>query len=92
MAGRHKTYKVELDETERRALERVVSAHRSGQAEVQRARVVLTCAEHTEWSDEQVADVVGCSEALVRKWRKRWHETKSVKDAVRPGRPRVFSP
>lgn len=92
MAGRKKTYTVELTEEEYRRLNQLVAARRSPQAESQRARIVLSCAAHPEWSDAQVGAVVGCSAGAVRKWRKRWSETRSLAEAPRSGRPRVFGP
>jgi transposase len=92
MAGRKKTYVIALNDEERARLEQVVAARNSPQAEVQRARVVLMCAEHPEWSDARVASVLGCSAGVVRKWRKRWNHTNSLKEAPRSGRPRVFGP
>ena len=92
MAGRKKTYQVEVDEKQRKFLTKVVGSRKSPHAEVQRARIVLSCADHPDWSDGRVATEVGCSEGQVRKWRKRWCQTHSLKEAARPGRPRGFSP
>jgi transposase-like protein len=92
MAGRKKSYQVEVDEKQRKFLNDVVAARKSSSAEVQRAKIVLTCADHPDWSDARVAAEVGCSEGQVRKWRKRWCQTHSLKEAARSGRPRVFSP
>ncbi|WP_414582120.1 helix-turn-helix domain-containing protein [Scytonema sp. PCC 10023] len=36
------------------------------------------------------AQTIGCSPALVRKWRKRWCQTRNLEEAPRPGRPRIF--
>jgi hypothetical protein len=52
MAGRKKTYSVELDEKQRKFLKEVVAARKSPAAEVQWARIILTCADHPEWSDD----------------------------------------
>lgn len=92
MAGRKKTYQVEVDEQQRKFLNEVVAARKSPHAEVQRARIVLSCADQPDWSDGRVATEVGCSAGQVRKWRKRWCQTHSLKEAARSGRPRVFSP
>jgi Homeodomain-like domain-containing protein len=92
MAGRKKSYQVEVDERQRQFLKEVVAARKSPVAEVQRARIVLTCADQPEWSDKRVAVEVGCSEGQVRKWRKRWGQNHSLKEAARSGRPRLFSP
>jgi len=92
MRGRKKTYVVQLEPKETEAFRRLIAAHKSPQDEVLRARVLLTCHEQPEWSDERVADAVGCSPGMVRKWRKRWVEAHTLKDAPRTGRPRAFSP
>ena len=92
MAGRNKIYTVALDEQERQALERIAAARKSPQGEAERARVLLTCDRYRVWTDKAVAQEVGCSAALVRKWRRRWQDARSVKEAPRPGRPRVFPP
>ena len=46
-----------------------------------RAKIILTSAENPDWTDAQVAQSIGCSSALVRKWRKRWCQTRSVEEA-----------
>lgn len=92
MAGRKKTYQVEVDDKQRKFLHEVVAARKSPHAEVQRARLVLNCADQPDWSDGRVAAEVGCSAGQVRKWRKRWCQTHSLKEAARSGRPRLFSP
>jgi hypothetical protein len=92
MAGRKKTYQVVVDEQQRKGLVKIATGRHSRQGEGQRARIVLLCANHPEWSDEQVAVEVGCSAGQVRKWRKRWCQSQSLQEASRSGRPRVFSP
>lgn len=92
MAGRKKTYQVEVDEKQRNFLNKIATSRKSPHAEVQRARIVLSCADHPDWSDVRVATEVGCSGGQVRKWRKRWCQTHSLQEVARPGRPRVFSP
>lgn len=92
MAGRKKSYRVELNEKQREFLKGVVAGRKNSVAEVQRAKIILTCADHPDWSDKRVAAEVGCSEGQVRKWRKRWCQSHSLKEAPRSGRPRVFSP
>ncbi len=92
MAGRKKIYIIELKPEQQQQLRCLVAARKSGQSEVRRAQIVLTCAEHGEWSDHQVAEAVGCDEETVRKWRQRWVKTQSIQEAARSGRPRLFSP
>lgn len=92
MIGRHKAYKIELTEAESQQLQQVVASRKSAQSEAKRAKVVLSSAEHPDWTDAQVAKASVCSPALVRKWRKRWCQTRSLKEAPRTGRPRTFLP
>lgn len=92
MRGRKKTYMVVLMENEEEELGRVIASRKSPQGEVLRAKVVLTCWEHPGWTDDQVAQAVGCSPGMVRKWRQRWVQTHSLKEAPRSGRRRVFPP
>ena len=92
MRGRKKEHVVRLDESEMDRLRQVVSSRKAPYGQVRRARIVLTCGEHPDWSDRQVAEQVGCCDRTVRKWRKRWKQTRCLEEAPRSGRPRVFSP
>lgn len=92
MSGRQKTYQTELTETESQQLQQLVAARKSSQAEAKRAKIVLTSAQYPDWTDAQVSQAIGCSPALVRKWRKRWCQSHSLKEARRSGRPRTFLP
>lgn len=92
MSGRQKTYSVELTQTEFRQLQQLVNARKSPQSQAKRAKIILTSTEHPDWTDAQVAEAIGCSPALVRKWRKRWCQTRSLKEAPRSGSPRTFLP
>jgi transposase len=90
MIGRQKTYTVQLAEDEKKLLHQQAIARKTGQSKVKRAKIILTSAEHPDWTDAQIAANIGCSSALVRKWRKRWCQTHSLEEAPRPGRPRMF--
>ena len=92
MTGRKKTYQVKVDEKQQKFLKEVIARRKSSQAQVQRARIILSCAEQPDRSDNQVARQVGCSAGQVRKWRKRWSQTHCLQEAPRTGRPRLFSP
>ena len=39
-----------------------------------------------------IAKEAGCRRRNVRKWRRRWAETRSIEDLPRPGAPRRFPP
>lgn len=90
MIGRQKTYGAQLTEDEKNLLQQQALARKTGQSKAKRAKIILTTAENPDWTDAQVAQTVGCSPALVRKWRKRWCQTHSLEEAPRPGRPRIF--
>jgi transposase len=69
----------------------LAQAHRSPQALVRRARIVLCVHAHPTWSSKQIAKSLSVNDRLVRKWRRRWQESHSLKDAPRSGAPRRFS-
>ena len=92
MPGRQKSYVIDLADSEAAQVRRVASSRKSPHSQVRRAQIVLTCWQQPTWTDEQVAQHVHGSAGAVRKWRKRWTETRSLAEAPRSGRPRVFSP
>jgi transposase len=59
---------------------------------VERARIVLVAAEGR--SAAGIASEVGCSEPMVKKWRRRFEVDglAGLRDASRPGRPLVHGP
>jgi len=70
----------------------LIRAHTTGQGLVVRAHIVVLAHDHPDWSNQQLAQTVGTSDRMVRKWRRRWVETRSLADAPRSGAPRRFSP
>ena len=92
MSGPKPKYKIQLLENEIGELRQLVNARNSPQGKVMRARIVLAAHKHPEWSNQQIAAQVGCTDRAVRKWRRRWNECKSVDDLPKPGRPRRFPP
>lgn len=92
MRGRKKTYAIELPEHTAAQLHQVMAARKRARSEVQRAHIILLCGAHPDWTDAQVAAALTCSPSMVRKWRKRWRETRSVQEAPRSGRPRRLPP
>src|SRR5437762_561441 len=85
---------VVLSETEHRELERLVCAHKTGQALVRRARVVLLAA--MGYSNRVIAEQVSMDIEAVGLWRRRWDAWRGVPveevavvrrlvDAPRPG-------
>lgn len=58
---------------------------------VKRAQIVLGAHAHPNWSSQQLAELLHLKDRLIRKWRRRWLETRSLQDAPRSGAPRQFS-
>ena len=76
-----------LTEEERDQLIRWSRRAKSSQALALRSRIVLGCAEGSD--NKSVAEKVGCAEATVGKWRRRFVESRldGLSDEPRPGRP-----
>ena len=92
MRGRKTIYPITLTDEQKKQLQQLVNARKTAQGQARRAKVVLLAAEHSDWTNEQIAAEVGCSEKTVRSWRARWYTEPSLADRPRSGRPRVFSP
>lgn len=90
--GPKNQYPIKLEENEITELQDQVKARKTPQAKVMRARIILLSHKHTEWSNTQIGQEVGCSARTVYHWRRRWNETKRLEDLPRPGAPRRFSP
>ena len=80
MSGPKPNYKIQLLENEISELRQLINARNSPQGKVMRARIVLAAHEHPEWSNQQIAAHVGCTDRAVRKWRRRWNESKRFVD------------
>ncbi|GHO63584.1 hypothetical protein KSC_024760 [Ktedonobacter sp. SOSP1-52] len=78
MRGPKPSHPIELTTEEQEHLRSLVRAHTTGQSLAIRARIVLFAHEHPEWSNQQIAQAVGTSDRLVRKWRQRWATTKTL--------------
>lgn len=92
MRGPDPKYPINLTTEQEQQLRQLVNSRKAAQGQVVRARIVLNAYNHPEWSNQQIAQKVGCSDRTVRKWRKRWVETGQLTDLPRPGAPRRFSP
>ena len=92
MRGPKPKYPIELTAEEEQELRRLVNARNTPQGKALRARILPAAHDHPEWSNQQIAQEAGCTDRTVRKWRRRWSETRSIEDLPRPGAPRRFSP
>ncbi|HEU5379379.1 MAG TPA: helix-turn-helix domain-containing protein [Ktedonobacteraceae bacterium] len=72
MRGPRPAYPIELTTEEAAHLHQLVRAHKSPQAQVIRARIILQAFERPESSNQQIAAHVGTSDRQVRKWYARW--------------------
>ncbi len=89
--GRHKKYKVKLNEDERTALETFVSEGKKSAREINRARILLLA--DKEKKDREITDILGITRQTVHSVRKRFSECgyESVTDRLRE-RPRCGRP
>jgi hypothetical protein len=92
MRGPKPHYPIVLTDDAAAQLRQLIRAHSTTQAQLLRARIVLTAYQQPTWSNNQIARTLGTSDRMVRKWRRRWVETQSLHDAPRAGAPRRFSP
>jgi transposase len=72
-------------------LKLLARAHRTPQAVARRAQLIEASHAHPDWGTKQMARVLNRHESWVRKWRRRWQETHSLKDLSRSGAPRRFA-
>jgi transposase len=79
---------IDLTATERRELESLARAHRTGQAMARRARIVLAAA--AGLGNKAICAEVGADANTVSKWRRRFaaHRLDGLLDEPRPGTPR----
>lgn len=75
MRGPRPHYPIILTEETAAQLHQRIRAHSTPQAQLLRARIVVTSSEQPTWSNTQIARSLGTSDRMVRKWRRRWVET-----------------
>jgi len=92
MRGPKPKYPIQLFDNQIAELRQLVGSRKAPHGKVIRARIILAAHEHPEWSNQEIAREVGCTDRVVRKWRRRWVETHSLEDLPRPGAPKRFSP
>lgn len=92
MRGPKPKYLIQLFDNQIAELRQLVNSRKAPQGKVMRAKIILAAHEHTEWSNQEIARQVGCTDRAVRKWRHRWCETHNLDDLPRSGAPKRFSP
>lgn len=92
MRGPKPKYGIVLTTEEEQRFRRLLASRKAPQGQVFRARILLAAFDHPEWSNQQIAQEAGTVDRVVRFWRRRWHDTRSIDDLPRSGRPRRFSP
>lgn len=91
---------IELSDTVRQELEKLVARHTTGQQKAQRARIILKAAENK--TNAAIARELNQSIDMVRLWRRRWRQLEPIAwddlsaeerldDLPRPGAPTRFS-
>jgi len=85
---------VSLADDEQCRLASIVRAHSTPQALSFRCQLILRAAAPDRPSHLQVAKDLNCDRHTVGRWRSRYlaHGLSGLQDALRPGRPRRFSP
>jgi transcriptional regulator with AAA-type ATPase domain len=78
MRGTKPKYTIEFTTEEEQELRRLVNSRKAPQGKALRARILLAAYDHPEWNNQQIAQEVGCTDRTVRKWRRRWVETRSI--------------
>ena len=93
MPGPQHKYQINVDEMQASQLKHISTSYTLPYGDVVRAKTVLLSYQHPEWENSRVAQAVGCSQTMVKKWRQRWIKgDTSLKDSPRSGAPRLFSP
>jgi transposase-like protein/transposase len=92
MRGPKPKYTIELTTEEGQELRKLANSRKASHGKVIRAQILLAAYDHPEWSNQQIAREMGCTDRTVRKWRQRWAKKRSIEDLPRPGAPRRFSP
>jgi transposase len=91
MSGPKPKYPIELTKEEEQNLRQLIRSRTAPYIKVIRARIILAAYDHSEWSNQQIAEEANCTSRTVRKWRKRWVEQRNIDDLPRSGAPRRYS-
>ena len=89
-------YKIDLSESEKGELEKIIAKPTMAQNIAKRARILLMV-DNKEHTNREIAKYVGMNENDLRRWTKRWIESPSknteerLKDRPRSGRPATIT-
>ena len=72
MPGPKPKYPIQLLDNEIAELRQMVNSRKAPQGLVMRAKIILTAHEHPEWTNQEIAREVRCTDRSVRIWRRRW--------------------
>lgn len=92
MPGPRPKYAITLTPEQEARLAHLSTCYMAPFATVQRAQIVLLAAWHREWSNAMIAQRLNCHVTTVKRWRQRWQDTDSLRDAPRVGTRRSFTP
>jgi len=87
---------IEVSNTERQELEKIVAKRSNSHSQVVRSRIILLSDEG--FGARKVSKMLGVSRDTVQRWRKRWTDSKAknvrerLEDAPRPGAPATYTP
>ena len=91
MPGPLPQYPIQLTPEQEGHLPHLSTCYTAPFAAVQRARILLLAHQHPTWGNAEIARRVGCCVNTVKRWRQRWPQTASVRDAPRAGTRRTFT-
>src|SRR4029450_4910767 len=92
MPGPLPKYAINLTAEQAMHLQQLSACSTAPFAAVQRARILLLAHQYPTWQNAAIARHVGCCVNTVKRWRQRWHQSESVRDAPRAGTRRTFTP
>lgn len=84
-------HRIDLTPTQHEELRHLAGRTTAPYVEVVRAKILLLAHDHPDWPNTRIAQAVGCSVRMVRKWRARSRDGPTVAEEPRPGAPRLFS-
>ena len=91
MPGPRPKYAITLAPEQEARLVHLSTCYMAPFAIVQRAQIMLLAARQPEWSNTAIAQRLGCSVTTVKRWRQRWQDADSLRDAPRVGTRRIFT-